>query len=78
MLDEILKKSLQGEIVSPEEIAYLFEVPLFSEGSAKIIAASRWKASGRLAGTTRVIEMACQTRALLFCSIREKTGRLTG
>lgn len=41
MLDEIIKKSLQGEIVSPEEIACLFEVPLFSEGSAKIIAASR-------------------------------------
>jgi biotin synthase len=43
MLDGIIGKSLQGEVLSPQEIAYLFEVPLFSEGSARIIAASRRK-----------------------------------
>jgi len=43
MLDGIIGKSFQGEVLSPQEIAYLFEVPLFSEGSARIIAASRWK-----------------------------------
>jgi biotin synthase len=43
MLDRIIAKSLQDEIVTAEEIAFLFEFPLFSEGSAKIIAASRRK-----------------------------------
>jgi biotin synthase len=43
MLDGIIGKSLQGKVLTPQEIAYLFELPLFSEGSAKIIAASRRK-----------------------------------
>lgn len=54
MLDRILAKSLQGEVVSPEEIAFLFEFPLFSEESAKIIAASRRKSERASDGLAEV------------------------
>lgn len=40
---EIIRKSLDGELLTETEIASLFRVPLFSEESAMIIAASRRK-----------------------------------
>ena len=43
MLDRILDKALDDGKLSEQEISYLFEVPLFSQESARIIAASRLK-----------------------------------
>ena len=43
MVDQIIKRALESELISDEEIAQLFRVPLFSEESAKIISASRIK-----------------------------------
>ncbi len=77
MLDEILKELLQGEIVSPEEIAYLFEVPLFSEGSAKIIAASRRRSEEASGGLAEVhaqvgLNIAPCPKNCAFCAFAEK------
>ena len=77
MQDEILKKSLQGEIVSPKEIAYLFEVPLFSEGSAKIIAASRQRSEEASGGLAEVhaqvgLNIAPCPKNCAFCAFAEK------
>lgn len=52
MVRDIIGKSLDGNILTKEEIAALFEIPLFSEESALILAASREKsesASNQLA-----------------------------
>jgi biotin synthase len=52
LIQDIIRKSLEGTLLTGEEIASLFDVPLFSEESAMIIAASRKKsdtASGGLA-----------------------------
>jgi biotin synthase len=43
LVRDIIKKSFDGLIVNQEEIASLFKVPLFSEESAMILAASRKK-----------------------------------
>lgn len=43
MVRDIIKKSLDGLILTQEEIAALFNTPLFSEESAMILAASRRK-----------------------------------
>jgi biotin synthase len=54
MPDKIIEKSLQGGRISLDEIAVLFEFPLFSEGSAKIIAASRRKSDEASDGLAEV------------------------
>jgi len=77
MLDRIIAKSLQGEGISPEEIALLFEVPPFSEESAKIIAASRRKSEKACNGLAEVhaqvgLNIAPCPRNCAFCAFAEK------
>lgn len=77
MLEEIVGKSLQGEHVSPEELAYLFEVPLFSEESAKITAASRRKSEAASGGFAEVhaqvgLNIAPCPKNCAFCAFAEK------
>lgn len=73
MLDRIIAKSLQGEIITSEEIAFLFAVPLFSEGSAKILVASRRKSEKAGDGLAEVhaqvgLNIAPCPRNCLFCA----------
>jgi biotin synthase len=77
VLDKIIMKSLQGDVISDEEIALLFEVPLFSEQSAKIISASRRKsekAGGQIAEVhTQVgLNIAPCPKNCAFCAFAEK------
>lgn len=54
MIKEIIKKSLDGTSLSREEIASLFRIPLFSEESAMILAASRKKSESASNGLAEV------------------------
>jgi biotin synthase len=77
MLDKIIMKALQGENIPAEEIALLFEVPLFSEGSAKIISASRRKSEKAGGKTAEVhaqvgLNIAPCPRNCAFCAFAEK------
>jgi biotin synthase len=54
MIREIIKRSLDGVALNKEEIASLFQVPLFSEESAMILAASRKKSEGASKGLAEV------------------------
>ncbi|MEI8354781.1 MAG: radical SAM protein [Deltaproteobacteria bacterium] len=77
MLDKLITKSLHGEEISAEEIALLFEIPLFSKGSAKIIAASRWKSERACDGLAEVhaqvgLNIAPCPRNCAFCAFAEK------
>ncbi len=45
MIEEILKKSLDGISLSRDEIASMFRIPLFSDESALLLAASRRKSA---------------------------------
>jgi len=77
MPDRIIEKSLQGEVISPEEIAFLFKVPLFSERSAKIIAASRRKSETASDGVAEVhaqvgLNIALCPKNCAFCAFAEK------
>lgn len=54
MIKEIIRKSLDGTALVREEIASLFGVPLFSEESALIIAASRKKSESASSGLAEV------------------------
>lgn len=73
MPDRIIAKSLHGEAVTAEEMAFLFAVPLFSEGSSKIIAASRRKSEKACNGLAEVhaqvgLNIAPCPRNCLFCA----------
>jgi len=79
MPDRIIEKSLQGEILSPDEIAFLFSIPLFSDGSAKIVAASRRKSEQACEGLAEVhaqvgLNIAPCPRNCAFCAFAEKNG----
>lgn len=77
MIDGIIAKSLQGEAICPDELAFLFEVPLFSEDSAKILAASRKKSEQACGGMAEVhaqvgLNIAPCPRNCAFCAFAEK------
>jgi biotin synthase len=77
MLGKIMTKSLQGEVISAEEIALLFEVPLFSEQSAKIISASRRKSEKAGSKMAEVhaqvgLNIAPCPKNCAFCAFAEK------
>jgi biotin synthase len=54
LIRETIGKSLKGEVLTEEEIALLFSVPLFSEESAMITAASRQKSESASGGLAEV------------------------
>jgi len=54
LIQDIIRKSLDGTLPTEEEIALLFGVPLFSEESAMIIAASRKKSETASNGLAEV------------------------
>ena len=54
MIQEIIEKSLDGAILSADEITSLYRVPLFSEDSAMIISASRKKSESACNGFAEV------------------------
>lgn len=54
MVKEIINKSLDGRELTKEEIAKLFRVPLFSDESAMVIAASRRKSEKACSGLAEV------------------------
>lgn len=77
MLDKIIEKSLQGEILSAEEIALLLSVPLFSAESATIITASRLKSERACDGLAEIhaqvgLNIAPCPRNCAFCAFAEK------
>ncbi|MBF0505438.1 MAG: radical SAM protein [Nitrospirae bacterium] len=73
MIKEIIRKSLNGATLVKEEIASLFSVPLFSEESSMIIAASRKKSETASRGTAEVhaqvgLNVAPCPKNCAFCS----------
>jgi biotin synthase len=54
LIQEIIRKSLDGAALSEDEIASLYRVPLFSEDSAMIISASRKKSESACNGLAEV------------------------
>jgi biotin synthase len=69
----IITKSLDGKILTEEEIASLFKVPLFSEESAMIISASRKKSDSASSGLAEVhaqvgLNIAPCPKNCAFCS----------
>lgn len=77
MPENIIMKSMRGEVISAEDIALLFEVPLFSAESAKIIAASRRKSERACDGLAEIhaqvgLNIAPCPRNCAFCAFAEK------
>lgn len=77
MIKEILKKSLEAEIITEDEIAFMFQVPLFSEESAMIISASRKKSERASGGLAEVhaqvgLNIAPCPKNCSFCSFAGK------
>ncbi len=70
---EIVKKSLEGGVLNPDEIAQLFSVPLFSSKSAMIIWAAREKSERASNGRAEVhaqvgLNVAPCPNNCMFCS----------
>jgi biotin synthase len=73
LVKDIIKKSMDGVVLTEKEIAILFELPLFSEESAMVLAASRKKseiASNALAEVHAQVglNIAPCPRNCLFCA----------
>lgn len=82
MIGEIIDKSLDGAVLSMEEIAHLFQVPLFSRESALILSAAREKsekASHALAEVHAQVGLnsAPCPNDCLFCSFAAKNKVFT-
>ncbi len=70
---EIVKKSLEGGVLNPDEIAQLFSVPLFSSKSAMIISATREKSERASNGLAEIhaqvgINVAPCPNNCMFCA----------
>jgi len=79
MIIDIIKKSLEGGNLTADEIAQLFEVPLFSSESAMIIAAGRQKCEKACKGLAEVhaqvgLNIAPCPNDCLFCSFASING----
>ncbi|MCF7917008.1 MAG: radical SAM protein [Candidatus Omnitrophica bacterium] len=79
MIKDIVKKSLAGEELSPEEIASLFRVPLFSQDSALIQQASRQKSEKASNNMAEVhaqlgLNLAPCPRNCKFCAFAAENG----
>ena len=82
MVRDIITKSLDGKMLSEEEIALLFEVPIFSEESAMIIAASRKKSESASNGIAEVhaqvgLNIAPCPKNCAFCSFAARNKLFT-
>ena len=82
MIEEILKKSLEGISLSKDEISSLFRIPLFSEESAMILAASRRKSESASKGLAEVhaqvgLNIAPCPKNCAFCSFAAKNKVFT-
>ena len=82
MIEEILKKSLEGISLSKDDISSLFRIPLFSEESAMILAASRRKSESASSGLAEVhaqvgLNIAPCPKNCAFCSFAAKNKVFT-
>ena len=82
MIEEILKKSLEGISLSKDDISSLFRIPLFSEESAMILAASRRKSESASNGLAEVhaqvgLNIAPCPKNCAFCSFAAKNKVFT-
>ena len=82
MIEEILKKSLEGISLNKDEISSLFRIPLFSEESAMILAASRRKSESASNGLAEVhaqvgLNIAPCPKNCAFCSFAVKNKVFT-
>lgn len=73
MIDRIIHRSLESALLSAEEIAHLFQAPLFSRESALIISAAREKSEKASRGLAEVhaqvgLNVAPCPNNCLFCS----------
>ena len=57
MIDDLLKKSIDGEDLTADELGTLFDVPLFLEESAKIVATSRVKSERACNGHAEAVKL---------------------
>jgi biotin synthase len=76
MIDDLLKKSIDGEDLTADELGTLFDVPLFSEESAKIVATSRVKSERACNGHAEIhaqigLNIAPCSMNCMFCSFAE-------
>ena len=79
---EIVSKSLHGAVLTKEEIARLFRIPLFSSESAMILAAAREKSERASNGLAEVhaqvgLNVAPCPNNCLFCSFAARNGIFT-
>ena len=79
MIADIIKRSLEGEILTADEIAQLFNVPLFSPESAMIIASGRQKSEKVCQGQAEVhaqlgLNIAPCPNDCFFCSFAAVNG----
>jgi len=77
LIRDIITKSLDGNTLTAEEIASLFKVPLFSEESGMIIAASRKKSESASSGLAEVhaqvgLNIAPCPKNCVFCAFAAK------
>jgi len=82
VIEEILKKSLEGISLSKDDISSLFRIPLFSEESAMILAASRRKSESASNGLAEVhaqvgLNIAPCPKNCAFCSFAVKNKVFT-
>jgi len=82
LVRDIITKSLGGTMLTKEEIASLFKVPLFSEESAMIIAASRKKSESASGGSAEVhaqvgLNIAPCPKNCAFCSFAARNKVFT-
>jgi len=83
LIKEIIKKSLDGISLGRDEISSLFRVPLFSEESAMILAASRKKSESASNGLAEVhaqvgLNIAPCPNNCAFCSFAARNRVFTG
>ncbi len=77
MTDTIIQKALTDEPLTTDEITKLFELPLFTEASAKVIAASRLKSEKACQGLAEVhgqvgLNIAPCPKNCTFCAFAAK------
>lgn len=83
LLDIILDRALDDEVLSAREIATLFEYPVYTDESARIIAAGMQKSRAACGQTAEIhgqigLDEGCCWRNCLFCAFAEDNRRSPG